>query len=118
MKSNKSYTKNRMSTLTIVLNESLHNAIKTYANQHAISINQIIREHFAQLTNIEHVKTLKRFSEGEISRLEAMKMLNIDYSTLLDRLGQQGLSLPTLPFDELEQMANQFVHIFKEAKKL
>jgi hypothetical protein len=109
-----------MSTLTITLNESLHNAIKTYANQHAISINQIIRDHFAQLTNIEpvkEIKTLKRFSEGEIGRLEAMKTLNIDYSTLLDRVGQQGLSLPTLPFNELEQMANQFVHILKEAKK-
>jgi hypothetical protein len=108
-----------MSTLTITLNESLHNAIKTYANQHTISINQIIRDHFAQLTNIEpvkEIKTLKRFSEGEIGRLEAMKTLNIDYSTLLDRVGQQGLSLPTLPFNELEQMANQFVHILKEAK--
>jgi hypothetical protein len=46
-----------------------------------------------------------------------MKRLNTDYSTLLDRIGQQGLSLPTVPFDELEQMANQFVQIIKEAKK-
>jgi hypothetical protein len=109
-----------MSTLTIVLNESLHNAITAYANRHAISINQIIQDYFAQLTNIERVKeikTLERFSESEIGRLEAMKTLNIDYSTLLDRVGQQGLSLPTLPFDELEQMSNQFVHILNEAKK-
>jgi len=109
-----------MPTLTITLNDSLHNAIKSYANQHEISINQIIRGYFAQLTNIDRTKeieTLERFSEGEIGRLEAMKTLNIDYATLLDRVGQQGLSLPTLPFDELEQMANQFVHILKEAKK-
>jgi hypothetical protein len=61
---------------------------------------------------------LERFSEGEISRLQAMEMLNIDYATLLDRVGQQGLLLPTLPVDELSQMANQFVHILNEAKKL
>jgi hypothetical protein len=109
-----------MPTLTITLNDALHQAIKNYAEQHDISINQIIRDHFAQLTHIEitkEVETLERFSAGEISRLEAMKRLNTDYSTLLDRIGQQGLSLPTVPFDELEQMANQFVQIIKEAKK-
>ncbi|MCK5524309.1 MAG: hypothetical protein KAI83_14345 [Thiomargarita sp.] len=63
---------------------------------------------------VKEIKTLKRFSEGEIGRLEAMKTLNIDYSTLLDRVGQQGLSLPTLPFNELEHKANQFVHILKQ----
>jgi hypothetical protein len=109
-----------MPTLTITLNDSLHNAIKTYSNQHDISINQIIRGYFAQLTNIDRTKeleTLERFSEGEIGRLEAMKTLDIDYATLLERIGQQGLSLPTLPVDELSQMANQFVHILNEAKK-
>ena len=109
-----------MPTLTITLNDSLNNAIKAYANQHNISINQIIRGYLAQLTNIKKTKeieTLEHFSGGEISRLEAMKTLNIDYSTLLDQVGQQGLSLPTLPSDELEQMANKFVHILNEAKK-
>lgn len=108
-----------MPTLTITLNNSLHNAIKAYSSQHNISINQIIRGYFAQLTNLERTKeidTLERFSGGEIGRLEAMKTLNIDYSTLLDRVGQQGLSLPTLPFEELEQMANQLVQILNEAK--
>jgi hypothetical protein len=109
-----------MPTLSIAMNESLFQATKAYANQHATSISQIVRNHLAQLTSIKpttEIETLERFSGGEIGRLEAMKTLHIDYSTLLERLGQQGLSLPTLPADELEQMVNNFVHIINEARK-
>ncbi|RKZ82754.1 MAG: hypothetical protein DRR19_20150 [Candidatus Parabeggiatoa sp. nov. 1] len=106
-----------MRDLTVQLDDSLFNAANFYAVQHSTSINRIIQAHLAQLVSVKQPETdpLVCFSRGEMDRLEAMKALNIDYSTLLDKLGQRGLSRPSLPHNELEQMADMFVRVINEA---
>jgi hypothetical protein len=110
-----------MQNITIGINNSLFNAAQNYATQHNTTISQIIQGYLAQLTGVKpsqaEIKTLERFSRCEITRLEAMKTLDIDYSTLLDKLGQRGLSLPSLPPETLQPMVENFVRIMKEAQE-
>jgi hypothetical protein len=56
-----------MPTLTITLNDSLHNAIKDYVNQNNTSINQLIRGYFAQLTNLDRTKELERLVQQTLN---------------------------------------------------
>lgn len=110
-----------MQNLTIGINNSLFNAVQNYATQHNTTISQIVQGYLVQLTGIKpsqaEIETLERFSQNEITRLEAMKALDIDYSTLLDKVGQHGLSLPSLPKEALQPMVENFVRIMKEAEE-
>jgi len=110
-----------MQNLTIGINNSLFNAVQNYATQHNTTISQIVQGYLVQLTGIKpsqaEIETLERFSQNEITRLEAMKALDIDYSTLLDKVGQHGLSLPSLPKEALQPMVDNFVRIMKEAEE-
>jgi hypothetical protein len=46
------------------------------------------------------------FSQGEISRRQAMRALgDIDYGELIDLLSRRGLKLPELPPEEIDRMA-------------
>jgi hypothetical protein len=107
-----------MQNLTLSIEDSLFHAAQVYAEQRGTTISQITQAYLAQLTGVkqsEEIDPQVRFSKGEMNRFQAMKALDIDYSTLLDRLGQQKLSLPTLPSEELEPMVDSFVRIMKEA---
>jgi hypothetical protein len=110
-----------MQNLTIGINNSLFNAAQHYATQHNTTISQIVQGYLAQVTGVKpsqaEIKILERFSQSEITRLEAMKALDIDYSTLLDKLGECGLSLPSLPAEALQPMVDNFVRIMKEAEE-
>jgi hypothetical protein len=58
---------------------------------------------------------LARFSRGELGRVEAMRALGVDHGTLLLRLGERGLPLPSLPPDEIDRMADDFVRVWRAA---
>ncbi|TGO01974.1 hypothetical protein PN36_32865 [Candidatus Thiomargarita nelsonii] len=110
-----------MPNLTISIEDSIFNAAQVYVKQRGTTISQITRAYLAQLTDVkqsEDIEPLVQFSHGKINRFQAMKALDIDYFTLLDRLGQQKLSLLTLPSEKLEPMVDSFVRIMKEAPEL
>lgn len=51
---------------------------------------------------------VRRFCEGEIDRTRAMAALgDVDYATLLAAVAARGLTLPSLPDDELGRMARE-----------
>ena len=112
---------NIMQNLTLRLEDSICHAAQVYAEQRGTTISQITMAYLAQLTGVEQsedIEPLVRFSHGEINRYQAMKELDIDYFTLLERLGQQKLSLLTLASEKLEPMVDSFVRIMKEAPEL
>jgi hypothetical protein len=105
-----------MQSLTLVVEDSLFQAANTYAVQRGLTLTQLLKTQLINLTQSAAITLdpLEQFSQGRLSRFETMKLLNVDYSTLLSLLGQRGLSLPTLPAEQLEQMANTFVQVIKE----
>jgi hypothetical protein len=57
-----------------------------------------------------------RFARGEISRKHAMAELGgISYGALIDKVVESGLTLPSLPGAELEQMAGDMVRLLAPA---
>lgn len=58
---------------------------------------------------------LERFSRGAIGRKDAMSALGVEYGALFDLLVERGLSLPTLPDDELERMVEDMNRVLDEA---
>lgn len=51
---------------------------------------------------------VRRFCEGEIDRTRAMAALgDVEYATLLAAVAARGLTLPSLPDDELGRMARE-----------
>jgi hypothetical protein len=44
-----------------------------------------------------------------------MRALGVDHGTLLLRLGERGLPLPSLPPDEIDRMADDFVRVWRAA---
>lgn len=105
-----------MQSLTLVMEDSLFQAANTYATERGLTLTQLLKTYLTHLTQVSATTSdpLEQFSQGRISRFETMKLLNVDYSTLLALLGQRGLSLPTLPSEQLEQMADTFVQIIQE----
>jgi hypothetical protein len=58
-----------------------------------------------------------RFSRGEISRKQAMRLLgDISYSELLDQIAERKLPLPRLPKEEAERQSEDVGHLLKLAK--
>ena len=51
------------------------------------------------------------FSNGEISRKQAMRHLEVSYSELLDRLANRELPLPRVSAEQAEAMANLIVSL-------
>lgn len=105
-----------MQSLTLVVEDSLFQAANIYAAQRGLTLTQLLKTQLINLTQFSATMsdTLEQFSQGRLSRFETMKLLNVDYSTLLSLLGQRGLSLPTLPAEQLEQMADTLVQIIQE----
>lgn len=51
---------------------------------------------------------VRRFCDGKIDRARAMAALgNMDYATLIAAVAARGLTLPSLPDDELDHMARE-----------
>ncbi len=105
-----------MQSLTLVVEDSLFQAANTYAAQRGLTLTQLLKTQLINLIQSAAITSdpLEQFSQGRLSRFETMTLLNVDYFTLLSLLGQRGLSLPTLPSEQLEQMADTFVQIIQE----
>jgi hypothetical protein len=43
-----------------------------------------------------------------------MRALGVDHGTLRLRLGERGLSLPSLPAEEIDRMAEDFLRLWRE----
>ncbi len=54
------------------------------------------------------------FSQGVISRKQAMRQLGITYGELLDRVADRGLPLPRLSDAETDAMADVFVALMEQ----
>ena len=54
------------------------------------------------------------FSQGVISRKQAMRQLGIEYSELLDRVADRSLPLPRLSDAETDAMADVFVALMEQ----
>lgn len=108
-----------MAHLTLNIDEGLLRAAKVHAAQHGTSISKIVRDHLAEVTGLKQIDAsndpLVVFARGSIGRREAMRMLDVDYATLIGLLAERGLSLPTLPQDELDGMAAGMNRILDEA---
>lgn len=59
------------------------------------------------------------FSKGQIGWQQAVKDAGVrDYAQLLIELGKKSFSLPILPEDQLTEMKNVFVNVYKNSKIL
>jgi hypothetical protein len=58
-----------------------------------------------------HEDILRKFADGEISRRQAMHMLGVGYSEMLDMMAAMGLELPQVSDDEAKRMANKMNEI-------
>ena len=54
------------------------------------------------------------FSQGVISRKQAMRQLGIEYGELLDRVADRSLPLPRLGDAETDAMADVFVALMEQ----
>ena len=54
------------------------------------------------------------FSQGEISRKQAMRIMDIAYGDLLDRIADRGLPLPRVSDAEADRMADMFVTLLDQ----
>jgi plasmid stability protein len=108
-----------MAHLTINIDDRLLRASKVFAAEHGTSISKLVRTHLSELTGMAPNSTtadpLELFSRGAIGRKDAMSALGVDYGALIDLLVERGLSLPSLPDDELERMADDMNRVLDEA---
>nr|WP_294555518.1 hypothetical protein [uncultured Rhodopila sp.] len=58
-----------------------------------------------------------RFSNGEISRAQAMRSLGIGYSELLDRVAERRLPLPRVDDSQAEAMASMLATLLETAAR-
>lgn len=52
------------------------------------------------------LETLKAYSQGMISRGKALSELDVEFPELLDQLSTYGLTLPRVPVEMREEMAD------------
>lgn len=108
-----------MANLTVTIDPELLRAAKVYAARSGTSISRIVREHLAALTGLQSRPqgddALARYARDEIGCHEAMRALDVDYGTLLDRMARRGLSVPRVPDEQAEAMARTFAQIWRAA---
>jgi len=66
----------------------------------------------------EQQRTLLHFSEGLIGRKDAMRIMDVTYYELLDKLSEAGLELPSLPDKMIGQMAESMNRLLDEAEDM
>jgi hypothetical protein len=77
----------------------------------------LAHEHTAEAQRIaEPIDPVVLFSRGDISRKQAMRALGgISYGELIDMIAVRGLSLPELPPEDVDRMANDVVDLLAMA---
>ena len=107
--------------VTITIDEKLLHSSKILAARQKTSLSGLIREYLSVATGnvgegnlAKDPETLLRiYSLGQADRKAVMKSLGIDYGTLIEMLSVRGLSLPRIPEDEADRMADEFVSLWK-----
>lgn len=56
-----------------------------------------------------------RFSVGDIGRKQAMRMLDVSYGELLDRVADRRLALPLMPREERHRMVTAMMRVLDES---
>ena len=60
---------------------------------------------------------LGAFSRGDISRQQAMRVLDLRYSELLDRIAERDLRLPRVLNDDAQRMAEIVSHLITTGRR-
>ena len=92
------------------LPDKLVSRAKAYAAEHGTTMTAIIRSHLEAVTssgeNPVADDPLLAYSQGQLSRSEAIRMLGRrDYAELLVALGDADLPMPSAPPHEIENQA-------------
>lgn len=105
--------------VTIALERDLLRQAKVIAARYDTSVNALLRNYLAHLTElgvVEHrpaggnVETLFRFSMGLMPRNAAMRSLGVsDYGLLIRLMNAAGLPLPSVPIQSRKAMVDTFL---------
>jgi plasmid stability protein len=105
---------------TLNLPDKLVSRAKAYAAEHGTTMTAIIRSHLEAVTSsgenpIVH-DPLLAYSQGQLSRSEAIRMLGLrDYAELLVALGDADLPMPSAPPHEIENQATTFTKLWRQS---
>jgi plasmid stability protein len=105
---------------TLNLPDKLVSRAKAYAAEHGTTMTAIIRAHLEAVTSsgenpIAH-DPLLAYSQGQLSRSEAIRMLGLrDYAELLVALGDADLPMPSAPPHEIENQATTFTKLWRQS---
>jgi len=107
-----------MSTLTLNIEDNLLHQANIYAAAKGISLTQMVKEYLTETIKTPDLNKaiLKRYSEDELSRQEAMALLGVDYGKLIVMMADNHLPLPSLPEPEIKAMAALFSKIWRESQ--
>ena len=111
---------NMQRNTTLNLPDKLVSRAKAYAAEHGTTMTAIIRSHLEAVTSsgenpIAH-DPLLAYSQGQLSRSEAIRMLGLrDYAELLVALGDADLPMPSAPPHEIENQATTFTKLWRQS---
>lgn len=104
---------------TFNLPDELVSRVKAYAARHGTTMTAIVREHLQAIAGEyrqELMGTLQAYSEGRLSRADAIRELGLrGHVELLVALGDAGLPMPMPPAHEVDNQAVTFAKVWKEA---
>lgn len=108
-----------LKSTTFNLPEELVARTKAYAAVHRTTMTALIRRHLEAITSVGESEPandpLAAYSEGRLSRDEAIRMLGLrDYAQLLVALGDADLPLPLPSPHEIENEAADFVRLWNQ----
>jgi plasmid stability protein len=103
---------------TFNLPDDLVARAKTYAAAHGTTMTAIVRAHLEAITasaaTAAENATLSAFSQGKLSRAEAVRQLGLrDYAELLVALGDAGLPMPLPQAHDIENQSVIFAKLWK-----
>jgi hypothetical protein len=109
-----------MSTLTLNIEDNLLQQANIYAASKGISLTQMVKEYLTEIIKTPDLDKkqaiLKRYSQDELGRKEAMALLGVDYGELIVMMANNHLPLPSLPEPEIKAMAATFSKIWRESQ--
>lgn len=109
-----------MASLTVLIDDELLRSAELHAARRGTTLDGLVRDHLEEVTGFRsepvHGRDLLiRLSRGEIGRQDAQDALGVDYGTLLVRLTERGLAVPSLSADEIERQADVFARVWRGA---
>lgn len=107
--------------VTITMDDKLLHSSKILAAKQHTSLSGLIREYLEVATGNMRASGLEKdpgfllrvYSLGQADRKEVLETLGVDYGTLIRMLSDRGLPLPRVSEKEADQMAEEFVSVWK-----